>query len=153
MADAKRACDFRVSEYLFKLSAEGVRVFSNSVYRHASLGEVINVRADRAGKLAESYETEDLEAHLRIIPADGDIELSIEILETSADFIDAAIPSLEQALGKSVRFIEVMSLMLFDFIAERNTTEVLTKLGMSIQEASEYRIALKRRDSNVIPFR
>lgn len=154
MAAAERAYDFRVSDYFFRLTSEGVRLFSNSVLRHSCLNEVFDKRAERAPELAESYEAEDLKEHLRLIPADGDVELSITILETSAETIDAAIPALENALGKSVRFVEVISMLLFDLVVERNATEVLTKLGMSAVEADKYRMALKRRtSSNVVPFR
>jgi len=153
MAGQERAYGFQVSEYFFKLTSESIRLFSNSVLRHCSLSEVVNGRATRAPELGDSYEVDDLETHLRLIPDSGDIELSITILETSADSIDAAIPALEQALGKKVRFIDAVSLMFFDLIVERNATEVLTKLGMSSADATEYRMSLKRRVSNVLPFR
>lgn len=153
MTGGKRAYDFQVSEYFFKLTSESIRLFSNSVLRHCPLDEVVEARVDRACELAESYDKEDFQAHLRLIPADGDIALSVTILETSAETIESAIPALKEALGESVRFVEVISMMLFDVVVERNATEVLTKLGLSSKDAKQYRMSLKRRVSNVIPFK
>jgi len=153
MSGAKKAYQFQVSEYFFRLTSESIRLFSNRVLRNSTLSEVVEARVGRAPHLPENYNNDDLQTHLRLIPTDGDIELSISILETSAETIDAALPPLRQALGESIRFVEVISMLLFDVIVECNATEVLTKLGLSSDEAKQYRICLKRKASNVVPFR
>ena len=153
MATAVRAYRFEVSDYFFRLTTEAVRLFSNSIRKHSCLGEVVDHRASRVGNLAESYEAEDLQEHLRLIPANGDVELTLEVLETSAGTIEAAIPELERTLGSSVQFAEAVSLMLFDLVVERNATHLVTKLGLTSKEAKEYQVHLKRRTSNIIAIR
>ena len=94
-----------------------------------------------------------MQEHLRLIPANGDVELTLEVLETSAGTIEAAIPELERTLGSSVQFAEAVSLMLFDLVVERNATHLVTKLGLTSKEAKEYQVHLKRRTSNIVPIR
>ena len=153
MAASVRAYRFGVSDYFFRLTTEAVRLFSNSIRRHSTLNDVVDERAARVGALVESFDTEDLQAHLRVIPAAGDIELSLTVLETSADTIEDAIPELERVLGTSVEFAEAISLMLFDLVVERNATQLLMKLGLTAAEAKEYRAHLKPRATNVLPIR
>ena len=153
MATAVRAYRFEVSDYFFRLTTEAVRLFSNSIRKHSCLSEVVDNRASRVGSLAESYEAEDLQEHLRLIPANGDVELTLEVLETSVGTIEAAIPELGRTLGSSIQFAEAVSLMLFDLVVERNATHLVTKLGLTSKEAKEYQVRLKRRTFNIVPIR
>lgn len=153
MAPAVRAYRFEVSDYFFRLTTEAVRLFSNSIGKHSCLGDVVDHRSSRMRDIAESYDIEDLQEHLRLIPAQGKVDLSLKVLETSAGAIDAAIPEIERVLGSSVQFSEAVSLMLFDLVVERNATELITKLGLTSSEAREYRPRLKRRVTNVVSIR
>lgn len=153
MPAAERAYRFEVSEYFFRLTTESVRLFSNAVLKHSTLNEVVQDRSERARGLPADYKALDMLEHLRIIPTSGDIELEISVLETSARAIDDAIPALAHALGTSVQFADALSLLLFDFVVERNKTEVLTKLGLTSEAAKRYRASLKKSPPNVITFK
>ena len=74
-------------------------------------------------------------------------------VESSASRIEEALPELEQAIGTSLQFQDALSLILYDMVVEANATEVLTKLGMTSEEAAEYRVVLKRTKTNVVPFK
>jgi hypothetical protein len=150
---AEKVLHISVSQHYFRLTTEGIRLFSNKHNQHCSFGRLIDERAERAVDLSERYEAQDLREHLRIIPTDGDVELEFTILETSADSIETAAAALGEAIGRSLLFPDAVSLMLFDLVVERNATEVLTKLGLTSSEAAAYRVALKRKETNVIPFR
>lgn len=150
---AERCFNMEVSEYYFRLTTESVRLHSNRTSRHVSFGDVVNSRADCATSLPDRYESEDMKEHLRIIPSGGDKALQFCILETSAASIDDAIPELEKALGTSVKFADALSLVLYDLVVEANATEVLTKLGLTSEEAESYKVCLKRPKTNIIPFK
>lgn len=60
---------------------------------------------------------------------------------------------LAESMDLSVAFADALSLLMYDFIVEENKTEVLTKLGLSMEEAERYRRILKKKPSNVIPFK
>lgn len=149
----ERCCNLDVSDYYFRLTTESIRLHSNRRHHHSTFEDVVNDRAECATDLPKRYEADDMKEHLRIIPSDGDKELRFSILETSAACIDEVIPELERVLGQSVKFADALSLMLYDLIVESNATEVLSKLGMTVEEAERYRVCLKGSKSNVIPFK
>lgn len=153
MGAAVRAYRFEVSHYFFRLTTEGIRLFSNSANKHCSLDEVLEERAQRVLSLVESYEVDDLKGHLRTIPVDGAIELNLALSDASAEVIASALPTLQDCLGASVRAAEAFSLILFDLVVEKNATEVMTKLGMTSAEAKAYRPRLKKRGTASISIK
>lgn len=150
---AQQAYNFTVSHYYFRLTTEAIRLASNKALTYYNVSMVINERSNRVSDLVESYDADDMRNHLRIIPTDGDTEIEFNILDTNATCIEAAAVALGEALGQRVLLQDAISLMLFDLIVERNATEVLTKLGLTASEADSYRVSLKKKDTNVIPFR
>lgn len=145
MVGEERSIDLKISDHYFRLTTEGVRLFSNRERRYTTLNEVVNDRAGLAGSIVKAYEADDLRKHLHFIPADGEVSINLTILETSAASIEHAIPQLTSALGSSVRFAEAVSLLLFDWIAERHSTEIVMKLGLSAEEAELYSQSLRKR--------
>lgn len=150
---SERALHLNISESLFRLVTESIRLFSNKHLKCSNIGDVVNERAPAACSIGNNYRPTSLQEHLRIIPTDGEVELELTILETSATAIDGSIPDLEKLVGSSVSFTTAVSLVLFDFIVEENRTEVITKLGLNIADAAAFKEAAKRSETNVIPFR
>ena len=150
---AHQAFSLKVSESLFRLVTESIRLFSNKTLRFANLDDVVNGRATEAGSLKSCYRPSAFTEHLRIIPTDGDIGVELNILETSASAIDENMADLEEMIGSSISFTSAISLVLFDFIVEENRTEVMSKLGLNAEDAAAFRAAARRSEGNVIPFR
>ncbi|MDJ0277626.1 hypothetical protein QLH51_12550 [Sphingomonas sp. 2R-10] len=150
---ADKVYNISVSHHYFRLTTESIRLTSNKHCSYYSLSDVINERADRANDLIDSYDSEDMRQHLRIIPSDGEVGIEFTILTTNAASIETAALALGEALGQTILFKDAISLMMFDLIVERNATEVLTKLGLTASEADAYRVSLKKKHSNVIPIR
>lgn len=153
MEVAERNYQLDVSETYFRLTTESVRLHSNMTFEHSTFSEVVNDRAKCTADLPRRYAGQKMREHLRIIPADGDRAINFSILETNAAKIDGAIPELEDALGTSLKFAEALSLVLYDLVIEANATEVLTKLGLTSEQAKQYRACLKQPESNVVPLR
>lgn len=153
MLAEERDCELDVSEFYFRLTTESIRLFSNKSLALCGLRQVIEDRASLAAELKDYYAADDMQEHLFVIPTDGDITLKFTILETSASSIDQAATILQEALGRSIEFADALSLIMYDFIVEEAKTEVLTKLGLSSEQAEKYRRILKRTPSNVIPFK
>lgn len=147
MPAAEKSYHLDVSAYYFRLTSESVRLYSNLDYKHVTFSDVVNSRSETVDQIANRYTSDDMKEHLRIIPTDGDKVLEFTILKTSADNIDDAVITLAEALGSSVKFADALSLMLYDFVVEANSTEVLTKLGISADEARNYRKILKSNKS------
>jgi hypothetical protein len=153
MTAEKRAFDLSISDAFFRLVTESIRLMSNKVKQTVSISDVVNDRSSNAPNITSVYKPESLREHLRIIPTDGDVGLSITILDSSSKAINGSIPDLEKAVGGSVSFASAVSLVLFDFIVEENTTEVINKLGLDVADAEAFRAAAKRTETNVIPIR
>jgi hypothetical protein len=152
MIAEERECKLDVSEFYLRLTTESIRLFSNKVRGLANFREVIDDRAAVASLLPKYYTKAEMNEHLSIIPTNGDISLKFTILETSAASLDEAAKMLSDSMGLSVAFADTLSLLMYDFILEENKTEVLTKLGLSSEQASNYRDILKKKPSNVVPF-
>lgn len=149
----ERALHLNISEGLFRLVTESIRLFSNRQMKCSSISDVVNERAPVAASISAHYKPKSLQEHLRIIPTEGDVELELTILETSATAINGSIADLEKLIGSSVSFAAAVSLVLFDYVVEENRTEVINKLGLNIGDAAAFREAAKRSDTNVVPFR
>ena len=149
----QRAFSLKISESLWRLMTESVRLFSNKRLRFASISDVVNDRAPEAATMHAHYRPSSFTEHLRIIPTDGEIGVELEILESSVSAIDGSVPGLEQMIGSSVSFASAVSLVLFDFIVEEARTEAMSKLGLNAEDAAAFRAAAHRVETNVIPFR
>ncbi len=143
--DETRSIDLKVSDYYFRLITEGIRLFSNKESRYVTLAEIVDNRASFAQTIAERYESNDLKRHLELIPAAGNVPIQLTISEESASAIEEAIPTLERAIGSTVSFSKAVSLLLFDWIVERQSTEIVMKLGLSAEEEEIYRNSYRRR--------
>ncbi len=153
MEHGSREWSWNVSEGYFRLITECIRLFSNSRMEFSGLAEIIDTRSASASELHKLYRPEDMKKHLEIIPTDGSVPLKVTILESSYDAIDDSIPSLEEVLGDSVSFANVISLLLFDLVVEENRTEFVTKFNLSMLDAKAYKGAAKRADGKVVPIR
>jgi len=153
MLNQERECEIDVSEFYFRLTTESIRLFSNKNRVLSGFQKLVDDRADVAKELLKYYPASDLREHLAVIPTDGEIPLRFSILESSAASIDAAAVMLQQVLDRSIDFADALSLIMYDLIVDEAKTEVLTKLGLSPEQAERYRRILKKPPSNVVPFR
>lgn len=153
MTAGKSAFDLNISDAFFRLVTESIRLMSNKRRKIVSINDVVDDRSNNALDITTVYKPDSLREHLRIIPTDGDVGLTLEILDSSSKAIDGSIPDLEKAVGGSLSFAAAVSLVLFDFIVEENTTEVINKLGLDVADAEAFRAAAKRTKTNVFPIR
>ena len=152
MPSMKKTYRLDASTYLFRLATESVRLFSNREGRFATISQVVESRSGTAKYIPDQYQSSELRKHLSIIPTDGEVPIILEILNTAGDEVECAIPAISEALSESISFASAISVMLFDYVVEENKTEVLTKLGLTVDEAREYSSLLRNRNDNVVPF-
>jgi phosphatidylserine decarboxylase len=103
MTAGERAFDLKISETFFRLVTESIRLFSNKKKRLLSINDVVNDRSSSAAQIKDTYRPGSLKEHLRIIPTDGDVGLSLTILESSAEAIDGSIPDLQEVITGPLR--------------------------------------------------
>lgn len=144
MSNSSNELQIYVSEYYFRLTSECIRLHSNQKLRHTTLSEVVNERACEGSEIRKRYSAAELREHLSIIPTNGNISITIEITESSESNIDDTAITISEMMGFSMQFEDALSVILFDFVVEANSTEVLTKLGLTSDEARNYRKLLKK---------
>ena len=142
-----------VSEYLFRLATEAVRLYSNKVGSISSLDETVNGIATRVPTIVPEYGTAAVKEHFRIIPTEGSWPFSVTILDSNAPSYESAAEMLAAALSKRVGAIDAVSLALYDLIAEQEVAQLAAKVGISGETAAEYRRLIHQPESNVVPFR
>src|SRR3546814_2235026 len=83
-----RDITLNISEPLFRLTTEGIRLHSNETLHHQTLSNLIDHRSSRTEKIG-SHDTRTLKEHLTSIQSDGTIRLRLNISRTRATHLDA----------------------------------------------------------------
>src|SRR3546814_17701211 len=73
-----RDITLNISEPLFRLTTEGIRLHSNETLHHKTLSNLIDHRSSRTEKIG-SHHTRTLKKHLTSIPSDGPLRIRINI--------------------------------------------------------------------------
>ena len=142
-----------VSQYLFRLATESVRLYSNKVGALSTLDDTVNGIADRALTIVPEYGSAAVQEHFRIIPSGGTNRLAITILESNAPSYALAAEMITSVMSKRMGVIDAVSLALYDLIAEQEVAQLAAKLGVSSEAAAGYRKLIRQSESNVVPFR
>lgn len=131
------SCDHNlaISEPLFRLTAESLRLRTNETNRHQTLGDLVDDRATFARNIDHRVET--LRDHLEIVPSTGDINISLKITRSSEENLEHAQAVLAERLGRDLTLVDALSVLLFDYMVERKSNDVLTKLLAQTSSAWE----------------
>lgn len=136
MSGDTRGYSLDVSEYLFRLTTESLRLLSNETKRYHSLTSLVNQLAGPgAADAIAQHDVETLRQHLSKIPTKGPIRIHLHITKTSADNLIEAKKRLAKELGSSLTVGDAISMLLFDFVVERSAAKLLSKLG--VDDASQ----------------
>ena len=128
---AMRGYTLDVSEYLFRLTTESLRIHSNQTRRYQSLGNLVNARATAgAAGAIEQHDVETLRKHLEKGPTKGPIRIYLSITKTSAESLTEAKRRLEKHLGSALTVGDAISMLLFDYVVEQGTAKLLSKIGI-----------------------
>lgn len=142
-----------VSQYLFRLATESVRLYSNKVGSVVTLDDAVNGIAHRASTIVHEYGSAAVKEHYRIIPTYGSIPIYITILESNAPSYTMAAEMLSSMMLKHMDIIDAVSIALFDLVAEQEVAQLASKLGISPEAATDYRNIIRQSESNVVSFR
>jgi hypothetical protein len=142
-----------VSETLFRLTTESLRLHSNETRSFSTLARLVSARAAAIGKLGHQ-DSDTIRSHLHAIPSNGDIRIHLDITQTSAGDLAEAKQHLGTMLGADMTLADTISILLFDYVAQQKADMILQKLGMD--EAGDNRAeptANESHEGNVIPFK
>ena len=131
MSGDTRSYALSISDHLFRLTTESIRLHSNETNRYQTLGNLVNERAAIA--TSEDHNCETIRQHLVTIPTKGDIKIHLSLSKTSAISLVEAKKRLGKKLGSHMTVGDAVSILLFDYIVELKATRVLERLGLTDQ--------------------
>lgn len=117
-----------ISEHLFRLTTESLRLRSNQTLRYQTLASLVNERAAEALGI-EGHDCATLRDHLVTIPTQGNIRIDLSISRTSARSLEEVKSRLEKYLCANLTLGDALSILLFDYIVEQKAGRLIEKLG------------------------
>lgn len=135
MTGGSRSYALDISEHLFHLTTESLRLHSNETRRYQSLASLINQRLQAAPAL-EEREAETIRQHLSAIPTKGDIRVYLSITKSGANNLTEVKRRLGETLGSDVTVGDTLSVMLFHYVVDQKAARVLERLGLCDSEDS-----------------
>jgi len=118
-----------VSEHLFKLTTEGVRLRSNETRSHQTLAGLLAEQIDTPREL-DDRTAETIREHLSAVPTSGDIRIDLVITKSSADGLDEVKRQMSKKLGSNITLGDTLSIILFNYIVSQKTAEIMRKIGL-----------------------
>jgi len=130
MTGDERCLELEVSEHLFSLATESLRLRSNETRRLQTLESFLE---DRAGmpSVLEGCEPQTIRDHLTAVPTRGDIRIDLTIAKSSADDLNEVKRILSEGLGSEISLGDTLSIMLFQYVADQKLMQVLQRSGMA----------------------
>lgn len=129
MSGDSRGYALDISEHLFHLTTESLRLRSNETKRYQTLASLVNSRVAFSCKM-EEHDPEIIRDHLVTIPTKGDIRIYLSISRSSADSLVEAKKRLGSQIGSNLTVGDALSILLFDYVVEQKATRVLERLGL-----------------------
>jgi hypothetical protein len=143
----------RVSEPLFRLMTEGVRLLSNDTARFATLAELIELRRRTVLLSLPRHDTAALRGHFETAPSDGPISVACDLSRAGADCLDKARKWLTTELTFEATLTDAVSALLFDYAVEQSATRLLRDMGLGTSPATVGADSDRDDPSNVVPIR
>jgi len=122
-------CTLDISEHLFRLTTESLRLRSNETRSYQTLECLLEARN---GSLARIRDRDmcTLKEHLGAIPTQGDIRIELRISQTSAECLDEVKDLLSKELEADLTVGDALSVLLFDYMSELKAAWVLERLDL-----------------------
>jgi hypothetical protein len=153
MSADTRSYALDISTVLFQLSTESLRLHSNETQRYETLESLIDSRLT-SSSYKDEHKAATLRKHLGAVPTAGHVRIHLNILTTSATSLDEACACLALRLGSEVTVGDALSVLLFDYVAEKKAAEVLNRIGLNeIVQSGGNQPSSELGSENVIPFK
>lgn len=151
MTGGSRRYVLDISESLFHLTTETVRLHSNETGRHQTLASFVNRTIASGCCPLDDHPAATLRDHLAAVPTKGDIRISLKITEANAESLSNVRDRIGETLGASVSVADTLSLLLFRYVAERNAELILQRIGFD-KVRNGQSLDNNQRRQNVVPI-
>lgn len=117
-----------ISEHLFRLTTECLRLHSNETRCYQTLASLVDERISSACPL-EDHPPETIRHHLSAIPTEGAIRITFNITKSSADTLAGVRERFARSLGSNITIGDTVSILLFHYVVGQKAAETLQRLG------------------------
>lgn len=124
-------CDYTldISEHLFHLTTESLRLRSNETRQYQTLASLLDQRIF-VGSTLDEHAPDTIREHLSTVPTKGDIRIHLRIARSSADNLAKVKHRLGVFLGSAVTVGDTLSIMLFHYVVEQKAARILQRIGL-----------------------
>lgn len=151
MGGDSRNYSLDVSEYLFRLTTESVRLLSNETQCYENLTSLVErLAGPGAADALGQHDIETLRQHLSKIPTEGSIRIHFEIAKTSSDNLNEAKQRLCEKLDADLTVADAVSMLLFNYVVEKSATKLLAQMGIDPVDGARSRAGANEK---VVPLR
>ncbi|HEX7855098.1 MAG TPA: hypothetical protein VF503_15520 [Sphingobium sp.] len=133
MAGDSRSYTLDISEHLFRLTTESLRLHSNETGRYETLASLVQERLCVADPL-DDHHSETIRDHLSVITTNGEIRVTFNVPSSSADILAAANERFAKALGSNITVADTLSILLFHYAVSQKAMVVLKRIGFDDSE-------------------
>jgi len=141
-----------ISEHLFALTTESLRLWSNETRRHQTLSRLVDDRISTS-RFENFCNPEITRRHLDAVATSGNIRINLTVSKTSAANLAEFRKWLEQQLGSETSWGDAVSVLLFDYVAEQKALRVLRRIGMDERNDPSSGTECQSSDGVLVPFR
>ncbi|AIT82481.1 hypothetical protein JI59_23680 (plasmid) [Novosphingobium pentaromativorans US6-1] len=129
MGADSRGYTLDISEPLFRLTTESLRLRSNETKCFQTLDDLVNSRVPGIEKI-DDEDAKNIRQHLVALPTDGSIRINLLITETSAENLVRVRNLLETRLATNISVGDALSALLFDYVVQQKAASVIAKLEL-----------------------
>jgi hypothetical protein len=129
-----------ISEPLFRLTTESLRLHSNETKCYQTLENLVNSRVPGIKQIDEE-DAINIQQHLITLPTNGTIRIHLSITETSAENLERIQQLLETRLATEISVGDALSALLFDYVVEQKATRVIARLELDECDQSRTKLA------------
>lgn len=129
MGADSRGYTLDISEPLFRLTTESIRLHSNETRRYQTLDDLLNSRIPGISKIDEE-DTRNIKHHIITLRSSGPIRVQLCITESSAENLERIKNLLETKLMTEVSVSDTLSALLFDYVVEKRAARTIATLGL-----------------------
>lgn len=153
MAAFRTVRKIAVSEALFRLMTEGVRLHSNEIMALSSLAELVEARRRTFLLSLCRHELATLREHFAAVPSQGKIAVESRVSGAGADCLAKAATWLTVELGFEASVADAVSALLLDYAVERAAARMLESLGVGANPVEDGASAGREGPTKVFPMR
>lgn len=118
-----------ISEHLFRLTTEGLRLRSNETQSYQTLANLLDARCVCATHIS-TRPISTLKEHLVTIPSAGNIRIELSLSQRSTDCLDEVKEFLSREFGEDMTVADALSVLLFEYVIEQTDARVLGALDI-----------------------